>query len=114
MNYLKRIEAYRDSCGIVASQHGSHENQGNGAQQHCQRPVQPDGPTERLLVDYKNQNQRKKKSEDPAGKICQQSQQSGFGQNQFTQLSTGSAEIAEQPKLAAAINHQRQERSGNS
>src|SRR5712675_3644939 len=75
--------------------------------------MKTNGPTKRLFVDDKNQDKRKKKSQNQAGKICQQAKQSGFRENQLPQLFAGCAQITQEPEFAPAVDDQRQKRSGD-
>src|ERR1051326_6451580 len=111
MNYLNRIEANGDLRGIISGQHRRQADHRRRAQQQSHGPVQPDGPAKGLLVDDEDQNQGKEKSKDDAGDVREKAQEAGFGQNQFAQLSGGRTKIAEQAKLAAAINDESDESS---
>src|SRR6266436_7873187 len=113
MNCLERIQAHGDLCRVEPRKHGSYIHNRQCAQKNFHRPVKPYGPAERLLVDYKDEDERKCESQSHACKIGQKSKQSCFDKNQLANLPGSRAKEAKQAELAAAVNYQSKKRSGN-
>ena len=88
MDHLDRVQPRRDARGIEAGEHRRNIDQRQRAEQHGNRPVELDGPAERLLVDDEDQQQRKHNAERQSGKIGQQARAAGFDQNQLAYLRT--------------------------
>src|ERR1051326_7113330 len=95
MHHLHWIEAHRDARRVVRSEDGGAPNQRERAGQKSEWPVQANGPTERLLVDDEDQDQRQKKPQHQAGNTSECSEKSCFRKDDLAQLRAGGAQIAE-------------------
>src|SRR5712692_283765 len=113
MDDLKRIQAHSDLRGVEPRENGCAVHNRQCAKKNFHRPMKPDGPAERLLVDYKNEDERQGKAEGQAGKIGQKSKQACLDENQLANLAGSRAKESKQAKLAAAVNHKCQKRPGN-
>src|SRR5260370_7441659 len=113
MNCLERIQAHGDLCRVEPRKHGSYIHNRQCAQKNFHRPVKPYGPAERLLVDYKDEDERKCESQSHACEIGQKSKQSCFDKNQLANLPGSRAKEAKQAELAPAANHQSNKPSRN-
>src|SRR5258707_10782319 len=106
MNDLKWIQAHGNLRRVEPGKHGSHIHDRQCTKKNFHRPVKPYGPAERLLVDYKDEDERKGKSQGNAGKISQKSKQACLYENELANLPASRAKEAKQAKFAAAVNHQ--------
>src|SRR5690348_16684676 len=76
--------------------------------------MESNSPAEGLLVDHKNQDQRKRESQRESREIRQQSQEPRLDEYLFSYLSCLRAEKPEQSDFAAPVDDQRQQRTGDS
>src|ERR1700732_4738758 len=111
MHYLKRVQAHGDLCRIEPRKHGRPIHDRQRAKENFHRPVKPDGPAERLLIDYVDEDERQRKAQRQTGKIGQKSKQAGLDEYQLSNLPGGRAKKSKQAKFAAAVNHQSKKRS---
>src|SRR5260370_35195700 len=86
MDNLKRIQANGDLCRVESRKNGSAIHNRQRAKKNFHRPMKPDGPAERLLVDYEDEDERQGKSQGHACKIGQKSKQAGLGEKQLPNL----------------------------
>src|ERR1700674_881479 len=113
MHYLERIQAHRDLRRVKASEHCCCIHDRQRAKKNFRRPVKPDCPAERLLIDHKNENERQGKAQGQTGNIGQKSKQPGLNKYQLSNLPSGRAKKSKKAKLAAAVNHESKKRSSN-
>src|SRR6266849_7833549 len=112
MDDLERIQAHRDLRGVEARKHGRSIYDRQRAKENFHRPVKPDGPAERLLIDHIDEDERQRKAQGQTGKIGQKSEQTRLNEYQLSNLTGGRAKKSKQAKLAPAVNHQSEKRSG--
>ncbi len=74
MDNLDGIEAYGDPRGVESGEDGGGEDQRNRSGQNSHGPMKADRPTEGLLVDHKNENEREGEAEEQTGCVGQQAQ----------------------------------------
>src|ERR1700722_3466246 len=86
MNHFNRIEPNRDLGGIQPGKNRSQKHSSQRAHQNKSWPVELNRPAKRLLVDYINQNERKREAQKKSHQIRQQADQPRFPQNQFSNL----------------------------
>ncbi len=113
MNDLKRIEADGDRRGIETGEDGADVNQHKRSGEDGDRPVEADGPAEGLLIHDENQQERETVAKGGAGGAREKAEQGGFDENELANLAGDSAEIAKQAEFAAAVDDQREKRSGD-
>src|SRR5712692_6479594 len=106
MDDLKRIQAHSDLRRVESREHGCAIHNCQRTKKNFHRPVKPYGPAERLLVDYKDEDERQGKAKGQTSKIRQKSKQACFDENQLPNLPGSRAKESKQAKLAAAVNHQ--------
>ena len=106
MNDLERIQSHGHLRRVEPRNHSSHVHDRQCAKKNFHRPVKPNRPAKRLLVDYEDEDERQGKSQGHARKIGQKSKQACFHENQLANLPGGRAKEAKEAKLAAAVNHQ--------
>src|SRR4029077_1125615 len=114
MDHLEGIELHGHARRVKASQNSSRVNDSESGHQHGDRPVETNRPAERLFVDYVNEDERKRETQRKPGDIRKQSEQARFQKNELAHLSGGGAKKPQQPKLAAAVDHESEQCSSNS
>src|SRR5579862_2389831 len=109
MDHLGGNEAHGDARGVVASEHGREPDQSGRSEQDGKGRMKANGQDEKMQVEYEEEEQGKKKAEHETRETGEQAEDAGFGEDQFAELGTGGAEIAEKAEFAAAVDDEREE-----
>jgi hypothetical protein len=78
MDHLDRIHAEGDASGIESGQDGGEVNDGEGGEQYGDRPMELKGPTEGLLIDHEDKDEREQDAEDEADDVGEKTEQTRF------------------------------------